>query len=59
MINKEEKDMDAYDLYDQSFLIDRLCLVCKSQLISHPDCTTSCSNSECELYNKMIWEEAK
>lgn len=48
---------DCYDLYDESFLVDRECPKCGSRLISHPTDETTCSNRECEFYDKALpWE---
>lgn len=45
---------DCYDLYDESFLIDRKCPKCGSRLISHPTDENTCSNRECEFYDKAL-----
>lgn len=36
------------DLFDQDMLTDRLCPKCSELIISHPDCTESCSNRKCD-----------
>ena len=43
---------DPFDLYDQSFEVDRPCPKCGSNLISHPTCEETCSNDECD-YDSM------
>jgi len=52
MVDYEYGDVD--DLYDQSFLIDERCPECGSQIVSHPDCTFTCSDSGCRLHDIMI-----
>lgn len=40
---------DSYDdLYDQSFITKRKCPKCGELIVSHPDCTETCSNKICD-----------
>ena len=43
---------EADDLYDQDILTDCKCPICNAQIVSHPDCTESCSNELCEWKSK-------
>lgn len=52
----DQSSMDAWDLYDQSFLIDRRCPLCGAQRMSNPDCTETCSDRKCEFYDIWIKE---
>jgi hypothetical protein len=40
---------ESDDIYDQDILTKRKCPECGALIISHPDCTESCSNEECEF----------
>ncbi len=42
------------DFYDEDILTDRECLICGAKVISHPDCTTSCSNDNCESHHIRV-----
>lgn len=53
-MNGKCDDKDCYDLYDESFLVDRKCPKCGSQLISHPTDENTCSNRKCEFYDKAL-----
>ena len=41
------------DLYDMDILTDRECPKCDSKLVSHPDLTESCSNSDCDFRSRQ------
>lgn len=43
---------DAYYYYDRDILTKRLCPLCKSRIVSHPDCTESCSNKKCKYIGR-------
>jgi uncharacterized OB-fold protein len=47
------KYSEADDLYDQDILTKRKCPKCGARIVSHPDCTETCSNKNCEYYH--IW----
>lgn len=42
------------DFYDEDILTDEECPSCGAKVISHPDCTTTCSNSNCEFFHIRI-----
>lgn len=42
---------EVCDVYDKSFPVDIKCPKCGNHIISHPDCTESCSNDECDYYS--------
>ncbi len=52
--NKEKKYeySESDGLYDQSILTKRICPKCSERIVSHPDCTESCSNSDCDYYSR-------
>jgi len=43
---------EADDLYDMDILTKRKCPKCKELIVSHPDCTESCSNEECDWISR-------
>ena len=40
---------EADDLYDQNILTKDLCPKCGARIVSCPDCTTFCSDDNCDF----------
>ena len=40
---------DRDDIFDQDILTDRKCPECEELIVSHSDCTLSCSNDKCDF----------
>jgi len=49
-MDEKYKITEADDLYDQDILTDKKCPFCGEKVVSHPDCTESCSS--CNWKNK-------
>ncbi len=49
---KSEEGLDAWDLYDMDITTDRDCPKCGNKIISHPDCSESCSSDDCDHLDK-------
>ncbi len=45
---------ESDDLFDQDVLTDRKCPKCDAFLISHPDCTTTCSFNRCDYVERYF-----
>jgi len=48
----DEDDLYGDDLYDQSILTERRCPKCGALIVSHPDCSETCSNNECDYQER-------
>lgn len=43
---------ESDDLFDMDILTERKCPKCGKLIVSHPDCTHSCSNKECDWISR-------
>ena len=41
---------EADALYDQDILTERKCPICGTEIVSHPDCTETCSDDNCDWF---------